>query len=89
MCAHPDALRLRFAILAMVVEAVENGQVIRTHSTGGRLLASHPRCGMTAREIEDEIILQIGMAKGTAEIGATVTPRRRFAQGRGPASVAA
>ena len=69
MSYHPHALRIRLALLAMVMEAVENCQVLNSRSAAYKLLADNPRSGMTAREIEDEIIRQVGMAHGAVEYG--------------------
>ena len=65
----PDRLRIRFAILAKVTEAVENGVVLHSGGTAEQLATLYPHCGLTVQEIEDEIIRQVGLAHGAAEIG--------------------
>ena len=88
MCYHLHALRIRSDLLAMVMEAVESGRVLNSRVAAEELLADDPRSGMTVREVEDEIIRQVGLAHGTAVIGSS-KPRQRSTSRRRPAFAAA
>jgi len=88
MRPNPHALRIRLDLLAMVMEAVENGQILNSRLAAEQLSANNPRSGMTVREIEDEIIRQVGMAKGAAVIGSSRQGRRSASRHRPPSAAA-
>ena len=66
---HNDKLEMRDVVWAKVCKAVYSGHAIETGEVAKRLSVSYPNCGMTRREIEDEIIRLVGLAGGAAEIG--------------------
>lgn len=76
MRAHQDRLHIHYGILAMVNDAVETEQVLRSSPAAEELAGRYPNCGMTVREIEDSIILQVGLVRGVAEMGRDRQPRR-------------
>ena len=66
---HNDRLEMRDVVWAKVCKAVCSGHAIRTGDVATHLSVSYPNCGMSRREIEDEIIRLVGLAGGAAEIG--------------------
>lgn len=66
---HPERLQIRWAVMALVNEAVDNARTLHCSQAADQLAARYPNCGMSVREIEDEIIRQIGLARGSAAIG--------------------
>jgi len=66
---HNDRSEMRDVVWAKVCKSVCSGHAIETGVVARRLLVSYPNCGMTSREIEDEIIRLVGLAGGAAEIG--------------------
>ena len=66
---HSDRLEMRDVVWAKVCKAVCSGHAIRTGDVARKLGVSYPNCGLSRREIEDEIIRLVGLAGGAAEIG--------------------
>lgn len=66
---HNDRLEMRDVVWAKVCKAVCSGHAIQTGDVARQLWVSYPNCGMSRREIEDEIIRLVGLAGGAAEIG--------------------
>ena len=66
---HDERVELRDVVWAKVCKAVCGGHAIQTGEVARQLWVSYPNCGMSRREIEDEIIRLVGLAGGTAEIG--------------------
>ena len=73
---HPERLQIGYAILAKVNAAVCSDEALHSGKVAGQLAASYPNCGMTLREIENEIIRQIGLAGGAAEMEHRTATRR-------------
>jgi hypothetical protein len=63
-----ERLQIGYAILRKVNKAVYSDEALHTGKVARQLTASYPNCGMTLREIENEIIRQIGVAGGSAEM---------------------
>ena len=64
------------AILAAVSNAAHHGEPVHTGKLAKEMAAKYPNCGMALREIEDEIIRQVGLARGVAEIAHEPAQRR-------------
>ena len=73
---------MRYAIEAMAKDAAENNRIIHSKPIAELLLARYPDCGLTVRQIENQIIRQIGLARGAAEIGSTAVSPGRPTPGR-------
>lgn len=56
------------AIISKVSDAVFGDRMLNTGQEAAELIARYPDCGMTSREIQDEITRQVGLARGAAEI---------------------
>lgn len=70
---HPERLQIRWAVKALVNDAVDNARTLHCSKAADQLATRYPNCGMTVREIEDEIIRHIGLARGSAAIGSRPT----------------
>lgn len=70
---HPERLQIRWAVKALVNDAVDNARPLHCSQAADQLASRYPNCGMTVREIEDEIIRHIGLARGSGSIGSRFT----------------
>jgi hypothetical protein len=61
--------RLLDEIAMMAVNAAKHRQVIHCAVAAAKFADRYPNCGLTVREIENEIIRNVGEAGGAAEIG--------------------
>jgi hypothetical protein len=75
MGAHENPKSLRYAIITLVNDALESGAVLNSSSAASEIVIRFPDCRMTIRDIEDEIILQVGIAHGIVEFGSPATSK--------------
>lgn len=69
MGSNVQRLQLLNAITSALAEAAEKQRLLHTARLAAELASRFPDCGMTLRRIEDEIIRQVGIARGAAEMG--------------------
>jgi hypothetical protein len=75
-------LHLLQEVTSLVAEAAENCRILHTSNVAMQLAERYPTCGMSVREVEDELIRQIGLSRGVAEFGDATLARPVF--GRRP-----
>ena len=92
---NSQRLQVLQAVTSVVAEAAESQRMLHTAEIAAQLAKQYSSCGMTRREIEDEVIRQVGLAHGVAEIGYAALMRppalssRRSRLRASPAAVAA
>lgn len=71
MSIHQSEQRLNVleTIKSLVASAVQGDSPVRAYVAAQDLRLKFPECGMTVRQIQDEIIRQVGLARGVAEFG--------------------
>lgn len=62
-------LQLMETLALRLADAVESQRLLHTAMLASELFSRFPACDMTLSQIEDEIIWQVGRARGAAEIG--------------------
>lgn len=68
--------QIRDAICARVRKAASSGRALHTGKLAEELSAAHPDCGMAIRDIEEEIVRQVGESGGAAEIDSPPAEKR-------------
>lgn len=61
-------LKVINAIVSKVSDAVFGDGTLNTGPHSAELVGRYPDCGMTSRKIQDEIVRQLRLARGAAEI---------------------
>lgn len=72
---NPQRRQVLEAVKSVVAEAAHSQRMLHTAEIAAQLADQYSSCGMTRREIEDEVIRHIGLARGVAEIGYTAHMR--------------